>query len=107
MVVKTGTLRLQVRDVHLSFIILSPLHHFFIFYSPTNKSISPSYRLRQLGCPIAQGNHFLVWATMIYRRIAELGKYKSEVSLTPILSLQLQIIKNHVLITIHQHIPTF
>ena len=38
-------------------------------------------RLRQLGCRIAQGNHFLIWATMINIIFARLGKYKSEVSL--------------------------
>ena len=37
--------------------------------------------LRQLGCPIAQGNPFLVWVIMIYRRIAWLGKFKLKVSL--------------------------
>ena len=36
-------------------------------------------RLRQLGCPIARGNHFLVRTTMIYIILAWLGKYKSEV----------------------------
>ena len=39
------------------------------------------HRLRQLGCPIAQGNHFLVQATMINIIFARPGKYKSEVSL--------------------------
>ena len=38
-------------------------------------------RLRQLGCPIARGNHFLVWATVIYIILARPGKFKSEVSL--------------------------
>ena len=38
-------------------------------------------RLRQLGCLIARGKHFLVWATMIYRRIVWLGKFKLKVSL--------------------------
>ena len=36
-------------------------------------------RLRQLGCPIALDNHFLLWATMIYRS-AQMSKFKSEVS---------------------------
>ena len=52
-------------------------------------------RLWQLGCPIAQGNHFLVQATMIYIILAWPGKYKSEV----ILSLKLQTSKNHILIS--------
>ena len=38
-------------------------------------------RVRQLGCPIARDNQFLVRATMIYRRVAQLGKFNSLVSL--------------------------
>ena len=38
-------------------------------------------RLRQLGCPIARGNHFLVLATMVYFILARQGKYKWKVSL--------------------------
>ena len=34
-------------------------------------------RMRQLGCPIAGSNQVLVRATMTYRRIARLGKFKS------------------------------
>ena len=52
-------------------------------------------RLRQLGCPIARGNHFLVWATMIYRRTAQPGKFKLEVSLYQSYHTN---IKNHVLL---------
>ena len=37
--------------------------------------------VRQLGCPIARGNQLLVLATMIYRRVAQPGKFKSYVSL--------------------------
>ena len=40
-----------------------------------------SLRLRQIGCPIARGNQFLVRATMIFIILAQLCKYKSEVSL--------------------------
>ena len=58
-------------------------------------------RLRQLGCPIAQGNHFLVQATMIYIVFARPGKYKSEVSLlctNLINQVRPTNIKNHILI---------
>ena len=34
-------------------------------------------RVQQLSCPIASGNQFLVWATMIYRRVTRPGKFKS------------------------------
>ena len=34
--------------------------------------------MRLPDCP---GNHFLVWATTIYKRIARLGKFKLKVSL--------------------------
>ena len=37
-------------------------------------------RLGQLGCPIVRDNNFLVWATMIYRRITWPGKPKLEIS---------------------------
>ena len=54
-------------------------------------------RLRQIGCPIAQGNHFLVQATMIYIIFAWRGKYKSEVNLTNLIN-QVKNIKNYILI---------
>ena len=54
-------------------------------------------RLRQLGCTIAWGNHFLVRATMIYSILARPGKYKSEVSLHQ--SYHSSYIKNHILIS--------
>ena len=39
------------------------------------------FRLRQLGCPFAQANNFLVRATLIYRSNTQPGKFKLEVSL--------------------------
>ena len=55
-----------------------PFHHHFTCWS--NSSINVFIKLRprvwQLGCPIARGNQFLVRATMIYRRVARLGKFK-------------------------------
>ena len=43
----------------------------------THQNLRAQFRLQQLGCPIAWGNHFLIWATTIYRRIAQPGKFKS------------------------------
>ena len=50
-----------------------------VTYMYTSRFLQP--RLRQLGCPISRGNHFLVWATVIYIILARPGKFKSEVSL--------------------------
>ena len=64
------------------YLMVCPLHHMT--------------RLQQLGCPIAQGNHFLVWATMIYIIFARLGKYKLP-ACTNLIN-QVTNIKNHILV---------
>ena len=55
-------------------------------------------RLRQLGCPIPQGNHFLVRTTKIYFKLDWPGKYKSEVSFSNLITHVINI-KNHILIS--------
>ena len=87
--------------------------YMYLKFSLTSKTEWPSgmqrqgIRLRQLGWPIARGNHFSVWATKIYFIPAQPGKYKPVVSVQQYHSsykhqkscLSPFSIKNHVLIS--------
>ena len=63
-----------------------------------------SPRVQQLGRPIARGNQFLVWATMIYRRVAQTGQVQIISKLTLILLHMLQTSK---IILISYKPPTY
>ena len=72
-------------------------HHQCMHVWPSSLSVCLHVcKLRQLGCLIARGNHLLLWATMICRRIARLGKFKLEVSLHQSYRTSYKNIQNHV-----------